>query len=69
MNKYVFRRLLVGIVITPLVALSWCVLYVGLVAFGAGQVHTISEVWSNGLVMGLMVSLVFAVSAIKGKGN
>ena len=69
MNKYVFRRLLAGIVITPLVAVAWCVVYVGLVAFGAGQVHTISEVWSNGLVIGLMASLVFALSAIKVKGN
>lgn len=69
MNKYVFRRLLAGIVITPLVAVAWSVVYVGLVAYGAGQVHTISEVWSNGLVLGLMASLVFALSAIKGKGN
>jgi hypothetical protein len=69
MNKYVFRRLLAGIVITPLVALTYLVIYIGLVVMGAGQTSSVSEVWSNGLVFGLMVSLVFAVSAIKGKGN
>ena len=69
MNKYVFRRLLAGIVITPRVALTYLVIYIGLVVMGAGQTSSVSEVWSNGLVFGLMVSLVFAVSAIKGKGN
>jgi hypothetical protein len=69
MNKYVFRRLLVGIVITPLVAFGWLVFYVGMVAWGAGQAHTISEVWTNGLILGAIVSLAFALSAIRVRGN
>jgi hypothetical protein len=69
MNKYVFRRLLAGIVITPLVALTYLVGYIGLVVMGAGQTSSVSEVWTNGLVFGAMVSLAFAVSAIRVRGN
>jgi hypothetical protein len=69
MNKYVFRRLLVGIVITPLVALAYLIAYALLVGAGAGAGSTASVVWSNGLVFGAMVSLVFALSAIRVRGN
>lgn len=69
MNKYVIRRALAGILITPMVAGGWVLFYGLLVANGAGQAHTINEVWSIGLVLGVMVSLVFAGSAIKRKGN
>jgi hypothetical protein len=69
MNKYVFRRLLAGIVITPLVALAYLVGYALLVGAGATASSTANEVWSNGLVFGAVLSLVFALSAIKAKGN
>jgi hypothetical protein len=69
MNKYVFRRLLAGIVITPLVAVAYLVGYSLLVGAGATAGSTASEVWSNGLVFGAMVSLAFAVSAIRVRGN
>lgn len=63
MNKYVFRRAVAGVVITPLVALGWLVFYALLVGAGAEPTSTASEVWSNGLVLGVVVSLVFALTA------
>lgn len=63
MNKYVIRRLLAGIVITPLVAFGWLVFYVLMVAWGAGQAHTISEVWTIGLWLGAFGSVAFALNA------
>jgi preprotein translocase subunit SecF len=63
MNKYVFRRLLVGTIITPLVALAWCLLYVGMVVLGAGQAHTLSEIWTIGLWLGVVGSVAFALDA------
>jgi hypothetical protein len=69
MNKYVFRRLLVGIVITPLVALAYLIGYALLIGAGAGAGSNASEVWANGLILGAMVSLVFALSAIRVRGN
>jgi len=65
MNKYVFFRALAGLLITPLVAGAWVITYALLVANGAGQAHTIDEVWSNGLVLGVVVSIWFALDAVK----
>jgi hypothetical protein len=69
MNKYVIRRALAGIVITPAVAGAWVLVYALLVANGAGQAHTLNEVWQLGLGLGVIVSLAFALSAIRVKGN
>jgi len=69
MNKYVVRRALAGILITPAVASAWVLIYALLVANGAGQSSSLSEVWTNGLVLGSIISLVFACSAIKIKGE
>jgi hypothetical protein len=69
MNKFVIRRALAGILITPMVAGTWVLVYGLLVANGAGQAHTLGEVWTNGLVLGGIISLVFACSAIRIKGE
>ena len=63
MNKYVFRRLLVGIVITPLVALGWLVGIALLIGAGAEPHATASQVWVDGLWLGAGLSLVFALTA------
>lgn len=63
MNKYVFRRAVAGIVITPLVALGWLVFYAMLVGLGAGASATPSEVFGNGLVLGVFASVWFALDA------
>jgi hypothetical protein len=58
---YTIIRLLLGLVITPLVAGVWVVIYGLLVANGAGQAHTLGEVWTNGLVLGSVVSLALVI--------
>jgi hypothetical protein len=67
--KYAFRRLLAGVVITPLVAIAYLVGYALLVGAGAEPTSNASEVWTNGLVLGVMVSLVFAGSALVKAGK
>ena len=69
MNKYVFRRLLAGIVIVPLVAVAYFAGCVVLIGLGAEPHGTPSEVWSLGLMFGGVATVAFAVMAIKGKGN
>jgi len=61
---YTLIRILLGVVITPLVASIWLLIYGLLVANGAGQAHTVNEVWSNGLVLGLIVSLLLVVAPL-----
>ncbi len=63
MNKYVIRRAVAGVAITPLVALTYLVGYAMLVGAGAEPTATANEVWNNGLVLGGIVSLVFALTA------
>jgi hypothetical protein len=66
--KYVFRRLLAGIVITPVVACLWVVLIALMVAWGAEPSLSVREYFYHGLVIGTIASLWFAISAY-GKGN
>jgi hypothetical protein len=63
MNKYVIRRLLVGIVITPLVALGWLIGIALLIGAGAEPHATASEVWVDGLWLGAIASVAFAIDA------
>jgi hypothetical protein len=62
--KYAFRRLLLGVVIVPLVAVVYFVFYAVLVGGGAEPTSTPIEVWNNGLMFGVGATLVFAVSAV-----
>lgn len=62
--KYAFRRLLAGIVIVPFMAVVYFVGYAMLVGLGAEPTATPSEVWNNGLVIGVIATLVFAGSAL-----
>lgn len=61
--KFVVRRAVASVVITPAVAGLYFYLYAGLVAV-ATEPAPPSEVWSNGLVLGLMVSVWFVADEI-----
>jgi hypothetical protein len=63
MNKYVIRRLVAGIVITPLVAVVWLFGIALLIGAGAEPTATANQVWLDGLWLGVAVSVVFAGSA------
>jgi hypothetical protein len=62
MNKYVIRRAVLGIVITPLVALVWLIGIAVLIGMGAEPTASASQVWVDGLWLGVAVSVVFAGS-------
>lgn len=70
MNKYVARRLVAGVVVTPLVAGIYFVLYLDLMLLGAKATGTPSQVFTDGLLIGAIVSVWFALDAIKlGRGR
>lgn len=58
--KFVFRRLLCGVVIVPFVAGVYFAGYAMLVGLGAEPTATPSEVWNNGLLFGVATTIVFA---------
>lgn len=58
--KYVMRRLLLAPIVTPLVALAYTALYAYLILIGGEPQSSVSEVFSNGLVMGVIGSIVLA---------
>lgn len=62
-NKYTFRRLLAGIVIVPAVALAYTLLVAMLYAMGAGWSGGVASAWSNGLMIGVVATLAFALFA------
>lgn len=62
--KFMFRRLLLGVAIVPLVAMAWFVFYAWLIWCGADPTATPSEVWANGLWLGVIATLVFAGEAL-----
>lgn len=58
--KYAVRRLLLGVVIVPLVAITYTIGYGLLVGLSTGGFVPVSEVWSNGLLFGYAVTIWFA---------
>lgn len=60
--KYVFRRLLAGIVIIPAVAVAYVIGCGMLIALGAKDSGI--NYWNTGLELGVLVTLVFAVSVL-----
>jgi hypothetical protein len=63
MNKYVIRRAVLGVIITPLVALIWLVGIAVLIGLGAEPTASASQVWIDGLWLGGVVSVWFALDA------
>jgi hypothetical protein len=62
--KFVIRRAVAGVVITPLVAGLWFALVVDFILLGGVPNATPTEVWNTGLGMGVIVSLWFALGAV-----
>jgi TM2 domain-containing membrane protein YozV len=62
--KFVIRRAVAGVVITPLVAGLWFALVVDFILLGGVANATPMEVWNTGLGMGVIVSLWFALGAV-----
>lgn len=63
--KFVIRRAVASVVLTPLVAVGWVFVYAGLIALGGEPSSTIGEVFVNGLWLGGIVSVMFVADAWK----
>lgn len=62
--KYVFRRLLAGVVIVPAVALAYTFICVVVIALGMPATsNTLADCWQSGLLAGVIFTITFAVSA------
>lgn len=59
--KYVIRRAIAGVVITPLVASAYWLMYASLVGLATEPSAMPIEVWNNGLMLGIISSVIFSV--------
>lgn len=55
--KYIIRRAVLGAVAVPFIAGAYTLGYAGLVGLGGQPTATVSEVWSNGLMFGIVVAV------------
>ena len=63
--KFVIRRAVASIVLTPLVACGWVFIYASLILIGGEPTSTIGEVFITGLWFGVAVSVMFVADAWK----
>jgi hypothetical protein len=63
----VVRRLLASVVITPLVALAYLLIYALLVAYGATPTNTPTGILLDALMLGVLASLMFALAPLAWK--
>ncbi len=55
--KYYIRRAVAGAIAVPFVATAWCLTYLGFIVVGGVPTQGISETFSNGLALGLVVAV------------
>ena len=63
--KFVIRRAVASVVLTPLVAVGWVFVYASLILIGGEPTATIGEVFITGLWLGGAVSVMFVADAWK----
>jgi hypothetical protein len=59
--KYFFRRALVGIIAIPVVAMLWVLFNAIMAMLFALPMSSVSRVWNDGLWLGLLATVMFAV--------
>ena len=67
--KYVFRRAVLGVVATPIVAGAWVLFIAGLIGLGAEPTANVSQVWNDGLGLGVIVAVLFTFLPLIVKDN
>lgn len=55
--KFYIRRAVAGVVAVPFVAGAWCFVYLAFVIAGGEPTQSISETFSNGLMIGFIVAV------------
>jgi hypothetical protein len=67
--KYFFRRALVGIIAIPVVAMLW-VLFNAILSVVVGlPMGSVNRVWNEGLGLGLLATIMFAIIPLILKGK
>lgn len=62
--KFVIRRAVAGVVITPLVACGWVFAYASLILIGGEPSASVGEVFTSGLWLGGLLSVLFVGNSI-----
>lgn len=68
--KYVFRRAVLGVVATPLIAFAWVFFIAVLIGLGAEPTASVNQVWNDGLWLGVISAVIFTFGPLlanKGK--
>ena len=65
--KYVFRRALVGVILIPVVAMVWVLFSAILGMLFALPMSSVNRVWNDGLWLGLLATIMFAVFPLLNK--
>lgn len=66
LNKYFWRRLLVGAIATPLVGLAYVLFCAVLIGLGAEPTDTPQGYFFDGVMLGVIATVMFALYAVKG---
>jgi hypothetical protein len=67
--KYVFRRAVLGVVATPIVAGVWVLFIATLIGLGAEPTASVNQVWNDGLGLGVVVAVLFTFLPLIVKDN
>jgi hypothetical protein len=67
--KYVIRRAVLGVVATPIVAGAWVLFIAVLIGLGAEPTANVSQVWNDGLGLGVIVAVLFTFGPLIVKDN
>jgi hypothetical protein len=62
--KYAYRRLVAGLLVIPAVAIAWVSFYATLVGLGAEPTASVGQVFTDGLMFGLLVEILFVANAV-----
>ena len=68
--KYVFRRAVLGVIATPIVAFAWVLFIAVLIGLGAEPTANVNQVWNDGLWLGVISAVIFTFGPLltnKGK--
>lgn len=62
--KFVIRRLIAGVILTPMVALAYTAIYAYLVLIGGTPTSSVGEVITTGLVIGLVLATLLQIPTL-----
>ena len=57
--KYIIRRFVLAVILSPVVASAYFLFYAGLVGLGAQPTNTAEGVWANGWMLAIVLGLGF----------